>query len=218
MKFIVVCVLDFGFFEKWIQFYDFFENFCTFFFHFGKIFVNNYLNHSNLRPNFRDNKIFGKCFKNSLSARIWVNLCKLELFRDVVLQWFEVFKFFYWEPTPKLGLDIEHKLISSLILPRIFPNYFGVECEQSGIGNVKNNPSRFFYGFLNENFLCGDLVTPYFGFCHEDTSIVRKSCMRTTQIELSEWDWVVQEKTPQSWQEFTCSADFFGSCHKNFGK
>ena len=85
-------------------------------------------------------------------------------------------------------MDVQHELIATLILPRIIQNNLGVECEQSGIRNKKHNPARFFYGFLYENFLRGNLITPDFGFGDKNTSVIRESCMCATQIELAEWN------------------------------
>lgn len=127
-----------------------------------------------------------------------------------------MFEFVYWEPVSEFCMDVQHELIASFVLPRIVKNNLRVKREQSGIRNKKHNPSCFFYGFLDKNFLCWNLLFPDFGFSDENAAIIRESCMCAIQIELPEWNWVEQKKTPQSWQEFACSADFFGGCHKIF--
>jgi hypothetical protein len=83
------------------------------------------------------------------------------LFRDVVLQWFEVFEVFICEPLAVLGVDIQHFFFATEVLPRIFPKNFWIKGKNSFFWNPENNPFFFFDRSLDYVFLRGNLLSPY---------------------------------------------------------
>lgn len=174
-------------------------------------------NTANSHPNFRDDTIFGKCFQNSLSARIWVILGELELFWWLGFLWWQHIEVVSTNPLAKFCVNIEHGFRASHIVPRIFIEYQWVESEHSDVWNPEHQPHIAFYTLSHEVFLCRDLVLPNLGFCDKYRTICDESCVHLFYVHLPERNIAGPKNVSEAWQKFPSSANVFWG-HKILGK